>query len=64
MLTNDREKKICAKYSASGDDGKVSCNKCPLRKGVGSYDFRCKANSHYNRSTREWEYDEVRWEEE
>lgn len=58
MLTNDRERKICDKYSAVGEDGKVRCRECPLRKGDWFFhDFRCKANSHYNRSTREWVYD-------
>ena len=37
----------------------VHCDECPLRKGYPTqYDFRCKANSHYNRHTREWEYDD------
>lgn len=58
MLTNDRERKICEKYSAYDENGLVNCRECPLRKGNWFFhDFRCKANSHYNRSTREWEYD-------
>ena len=56
MLTNEREKAICKKYSTRDSDGIVLCNACPLCKGSG-YDFRCKANSHYNRKTKEWEYD-------
>lgn len=56
MLTNEREKAICKKYSTRDIDGIVLCNICPLRKGSG-YDFRCKANSHFNRKTKEWEYD-------
>lgn len=56
-LTNDKERKICKKYGTRDSENLVHCNECPLRKGVG-YDFRCKANSHYNRSTKEWEYDE------
>lgn len=56
MLTNEREKAICKKYSTPDIDGFVRCNTCPLRKGTGN-DFRCKANSHYNRKTKEWEYD-------
>ena len=58
MITNPKEQKICDKYGARGADGNTSCDKCPLGKGaVSCYDFRCKANSHYNRHTREWEYD-------
>ena len=58
MLTNEREKRIHEKYSAKGADGLVSCDVCPLLKGNWKhFDFRCKANSHYNRRTREWEYD-------
>jgi hypothetical protein len=58
MLTNDRERRICKKYSAYDEKTNgVRCHVCPLRKGAGYYDFRCKANSHYNRKTREWEYD-------
>ena len=62
MITNERERKTCEKYSEYDETGRVNCNKCPLRKGHGSYDFRCKANSHYNRKTREWEWDEVKEE--
>ena len=51
MITNQKEKKICEKFSKRG-------NECPLKKGHGSYDFRCKSNSHYNRKSKEWEYDE------
>ena len=57
MITNKRDQKICDKYSAYDSKNRVHCSECPLRKGVGGYDFRCKANSHYNRKTREWEYD-------
>lgn len=56
MITSPREQKICDKYSQR-INGKVQCNKCPLRKSQGTYDFRCKANSHYNRTEKEWEYD-------
>ena len=59
MITNVKEKKICDRYSKRDEDGKVHCRQCPLQKGDGrQYDFRCKANSHYNRKTKEWEYDE------
>ena len=58
MLTNEREQKICDKYSKRDENNKVHCKECPLNKGQGSYNFRCKANSHYDRKTGEWEYDE------
>lgn len=53
MITTDREKAICEKYSAYDKNNRVHCNECPLSKGNPTqYDFRCKANSHYNRHTR------------
>mgnify|MGYP003317427731 CR=1 FL=1 len=55
MLTNNRERKICEKYSARGEDGFVRCKECPLVKD--RFSLLCKANSHYNRSTKEWEPD-------
>lgn len=59
MLTNDREREVCEKHRARDKYGKVHCNDCPLNKGdFAHWDFRCKANSHYNRSKREWEYDD------
>lgn len=58
MIKNEREQKICDKYSARDDTGHVHCYECPLSKGNPQrYDFRCKANSHYDRHTKEWEYD-------
>ena len=60
MITNPKEQKICDIYSQRDGDGYVHCFECPLRKGKGDYQFifNCKANSHYNRKTKEWEYDE------
>lgn len=59
MITTKKDKKICEKYSAYDKTGHVHCSKCPLRRNsLESYDFRCKANSHYNRKTKEWEYDD------
>lgn len=62
MLTNEREKRICKKYSEWDDGGFVHCFECPLRKGdvIGM----CKATAHYNRHTKEWEYDEEEGEKE
>lgn len=57
MLTNEREKAICKKYSTRDSEGKVHCNECPLNKSKGMWNAICKANSHYNRKTKEWEYD-------
>lgn len=60
MITNKHERKICEKYSAYDEHGKVHCSECPLRKGdFRQYDFRCKANSHYNRKTQEWKFDDM-----
>ena len=56
MITSTKEQKICDKYSQA-INGLVQCFKCPLRKEQGNYAFRCKANSHYNKSDKEWEYD-------
>lgn len=57
-LTTEREKKICEKYRAYDETGHVHCFECPLNKRTDDkYDFRCKGNSHYNRQTKEWEYD-------
>ena len=59
MIANPREQKICDKYSAYDETGHVHCYECPLKKGnPNRYDFRCKANSHYDRHTGEWEYDD------
>ena len=59
MITNPREMKICAKYSAYDETGHVHCNNCPLVEGdFRWWDFRCKANSHYDRKLGEWVYDE------
>lgn len=60
MLKTERERNICKQYSERNDSGYVFCSECPLRKGTGSYDFRCKANSHYSRKTKSWEYDELK----
>lgn len=58
MLMNEKDKKICEKYSAYDEDGFVHCNECPLQKGNPKlWDFRCKANSHYDRHLRDWVYD-------
>ena len=58
-LTNKREEAICRKYKAYDETDHVHCHECPLVKGdPSSYDFRCKANSHYNRRNKEWEYDD------
>lgn len=53
-----KEKKICEEYSKRDFQGKVHCFICPLRVEKGLFDFRCKANSVYNRKTKEWEYKE------
>lgn len=55
MLTNDRERKICDKYSARDEYGFVHCKECPLVKD--RFSLLCKANSSYNRNTRKWDPD-------
>lgn len=55
MIKTDKDKAICAKYSTRDENGNVHCNECPLVRV--QYDLMCKANSHYNPSMREWEYD-------
>lgn len=49
----DRQKRICAKYRARQPDGTVRCSDCPLV--ISHYHLMCRANSAYNRSTKEWE---------
>ena len=56
MITNPKEQKICDKYRKRDKEGHVHCPECPLRIGV-MHDFRCKATCHYDRRTKEWEYD-------
>ena len=64
MIVNEREKRICEHFSTRDKSGKVHCSECPLQKGdFKQWDFRCKANSHYDRHTGEWEYDEVSYED-
>lgn len=59
MLTSEREKRICARYSARDEHDRVHCYECPLQKGnFDMWDFRCKANSHYDRSEKDWVYDD------
>ena len=57
MLKTEREKRICAKYSAYDDTGHVHCNECPLRVVDWKSDLMCKATAHYDRRKREWVYD-------
>lgn len=64
MLTSEREKRICDRYGKVHKDGCVHCFECPLRKGDGRYVLMCKATAHYNRHTKEWEYDEEEGEKE
>ena len=58
MLTNELERKICEKFRKRDTKGFVHCFECPLRNNDTFYnDTLCKANSHYNQHTKEWEYD-------
>ena len=60
MLKTEREKKICAKYSAKDENGKVHCYECPL--SISEETATCKATAHYDRNLREWVFDD--WEDE
>lgn len=48
-----KENEICKKYSARDENGFVHCKECPLV--VDADGFMCKANSRYNRRTKERE---------
>lgn len=45
MLTNERERAICEKYSAIDQDGRVRCFNCPLV--INQYERTCKRDMHY-----------------
>lgn len=58
MLKTDKEKEICLKYSTRDDAGNVHCSECPMAYGKNNpYDFRCKANSHWDRKEKDYIYD-------
>ena len=59
MKLNKADQKICDRYSKRDSDGFVHCKECPLVIGE-TRNLQCKANSHYNRHTKEWEYDELK----
>lgn len=56
MLTTERDKRTCAKYSKRDANGLVHCNDCPLL--MDSYNLLCKANAHYNSQDRTWQPDD------
>ena len=56
MLTNERQKRICTKYSAKDAEGHVHCDECPLVIHAGW--IMCRANAHYDRHLRNWEFDD------
>ena len=59
-LTNDRERRICARYSAYDENNRVHCEDCPLnyKHYDGMVRTECKAIMHYDRHRREWAPDE------
>jgi len=59
MLTNDREREICNKYSKQDETGHVHCCDCPLVRPSPYSDLSCKATAHYDRHLREWVPDEA-----
>ena len=54
MLTTNRDRATCAKYSARDEGGYVHCSECPLVVDG----LTCKATAHYDRHLREWVMDE------
>lgn len=56
MLTNERQKRICTKYSAKDAEGHVHCDECPLVIHAGW--IMCRANAHYDRHLWNWEFDD------
>lgn len=57
MLTTEKQKKICEKYSAWGN-GKVHCYECPLRlPQVFAWGARRKMY-HYDKHKKEWILDD------
>lgn len=61
MLTNDHERRICAKYSAYDETRHVHCNECPLSHAAhrNMPPLSCKAIMHYDRKKGEWEWDDI-----
>lgn len=57
MLTTERQKCICAKYSAKDAEGYVHCDECPLVIHAGW--IMCRANAHYDRH--EWHVAGEEW---
>lgn len=55
MLTTEREKKICEKYSARDAKGYVHCNECPLT--IDKDLVICKSVAHYDKKAKRWELD-------
>lgn len=57
MLKSERDKKICARYSAWDETGHVHCHECPLV--IDSGVFLCKAIAHWDPHERDWVPDEI-----
>lgn len=57
-LKNDKEKRICAKYSARDVEGFVHCDECPLIVNDERPVPYCKAVAHYDTRLKEWILDE------
>ena len=55
MLKTEKERSICARYSARDDEGLVHCKECPLV--VEAAERICRAISHYDRHLKEWVLD-------
>lgn len=58
MLTTEKQRQTCAKYSVRDSSGKVHCYECPLRlTQVWSWGA-CRAAYHYDRCRKEWVLDD------
>ena len=57
MLKSEKQMEICKKYSTRDLNGYVHCKDCPLV--VGNQFAMCRANSHYDRKSKEWVFDDV-----
>ena len=56
MLTTEKNKRICRKYSTPDKDGLVHCRDCPLV--ISRRDRTCRAFMHWDRHRMEWGMDE------
>lgn len=58
MLTTEKQKQTCQKYSTRDSDGKVHCLECPLTLPQVWSGIACRATYHYDRHRKEWVLDD------